>query len=207
MLLYIVLICIYSFNYIYKQKIDLNIYLLFISPHNLIKQIEMLQYPSSSETYCYDGENITDCINMYDTNSYKKRNQDDYYIGVYDITTFEGNTELILELSVTPKTLFNFKYNDIVEYCNDYRINGNDCDYTTVEILKLDINKDVYNVIVKTHWLRLIQRKWKKVFAERCRIREGRKAIKSLNYREFKGCWIRGFNYLPGLNGMLSNLK
>lgn len=140
---------------------------------------------------------------MYDTNSYKIRNQDDYYIGVYDKTSYEGNTELLLELSITPKTFFHFHYKDIVEYCNDYRIYENDTDYTTVEILKLDINEEVYNVIVKTHWLRLIQRKWKKVFAERCRIIQDRKTLKYLKYRELHGSWIG----MPGLNGMLSNLK
>jgi len=61
--------------------------------------------------------------------------------------------------------------------------------------------------ILKTFWLRIIQRKWKKVFAERQNIIKQRCYISSLNELEIYGKWPQTCNNLPGLKGMLKNLN
>jgi hypothetical protein len=60
--------------------------------------------------------------------------------------------------------------------------------------------------ILKTFWLRIIQRKWKKIFAERKQIITLRKQTSSLYYRQIYGKWPELCNYLPSLNGMLFGL-
>ena len=166
-------------------------------PLSKIPQTDNYQY------YYYDGYNITDCIFMYDTHHlYKKRKQNEYYIGVYTDHVYRGNKESILEISIALKTFYHFQYSHIIEYFNEYRDDLYD-DYETVQIMKLDIKEDVYHVIIKTHWIRLIQRVWKKIFSERCRILNSQKSLKSILNREINGRRI----VLPGLNGMLSNLK
>jgi hypothetical protein len=55
-------------------------------------------------------------------------------------------------------------------------------------------------VILKTFWLRIIQRKWKKVFQERIRIKG---SISNLHMREIRKQNIR----IPGLRGMLCELN
>jgi len=57
--------------------------------------------------------------------------------------------------------------------------------------------------ILKTIWIKLIQRKWKKVFAERKQILNERCTIKALLYREINGKWPSHCIYLPSLKGML----
>lgn len=58
--------------------------------------------------------------------------------------------------------------------------------------------------ICKTFWLKMIQRKWKKIFAERRRIEKLRKLPKSLCYREYYGQWEPELNVLPTIQGMLA---
>jgi len=61
--------------------------------------------------------------------------------------------------------------------------------------------------ILKTVWLRIIQRKWKKVFSERQTIIKHRCLNASINSREIYGKWPQTCNNLPGLKGMLKELK
>lgn len=60
--------------------------------------------------------------------------------------------------------------------------------------------------IIKTIWIKLIQRKWKNIFKERKRIICERSHASSIFYREIYGKWPQGLNVLPGIYGMLSQL-
>jgi len=48
---------------------------------------------------------------------------------------------------------------------------------------------DFCSVIIKTHYLRLIQRKWKRIFAERKRVIALRKQTRNILYRSMHGKW------------------
>jgi hypothetical protein len=61
--------------------------------------------------------------------------------------------------------------------------------------------------ILKTFWLRIIQKTWKNVFKKRQNIIKYRSNPYALGYRETNGKWPYSFNHLPGLRGMLYNLK
>jgi hypothetical protein len=61
--------------------------------------------------------------------------------------------------------------------------------------------------ILKTFWLRIIQRTWKKIYKERNQIIQYRKTPYALFVFQRTGKWPSGFQILPGLNGMLWNLK
>jgi len=61
--------------------------------------------------------------------------------------------------------------------------------------------------ILKTFWLRIIQKKWKKVFQERKNIIRQRCHFSNLSIREIHGRWPASCLNLPGLRGMLCNLK
>ena len=58
--------------------------------------------------------------------------------------------------------------------------------------------------ICKTFWLKLIQRKWKKVYAKRMRILKERQQIHSILHRERYGCWPQHLNAIPSLVGMMA---
>jgi hypothetical protein len=61
-------------------------------------------------------------------------------------------------------------------------------------------------VIIKTIWIRIIQRKWKAVFANRQKIIKLRCCPSSISTRQLTGKWPEHCRVLPGICGMLSNL-
>jgi len=60
--------------------------------------------------------------------------------------------------------------------------------------------------ILKTFWLRIIQRKWKKVFQEQKNMIRNRLCLSSLYMRQITGKWPKEYEQLPGLRGMLKEL-
>ena len=81
-------------------------------------------------------------------------------------------------------------------------------DYIRPEIAECIVLPSQHNVaIIKTMWIKIIQRKWKKVYAERKRIMKTRMLYSSLKTREITGKWPASCNYLPTLYKMLSNLN
>ena len=80
-------------------------------------------------------------------------------------------------------------------------------DYIRPEIAECIVLPSQHTIaIIKTIWIKIIQRKWKKVYAERNRIMKTRMLYSSLKTREITGKWPASCNYLPTLYKMLSNL-
>ena len=69
--------------------------------------------------------------------------------------------------------------------------------------MKLYIINDAYTVVLKTHWLRLVQRHMKKLFSERMKIINMRRNINSRRYFEIYGKYPYGLNVLPSIYGMM----
>lgn len=61
--------------------------------------------------------------------------------------------------------------------------------------------------IIKTYWLKLIQRTWKKIHRSRKLIIAMRSHPNALKYREINGRWPNNCINYPRLKGMLSNLS
>lgn len=60
--------------------------------------------------------------------------------------------------------------------------------------------------ILKTFWLKIVQRCWKNIFNKRKDILQKRCNLVSLKYREINGCWPASCANLPTLRGMLNSL-
>ena len=60
--------------------------------------------------------------------------------------------------------------------------------------------------ILKTHWLRLIQKTWKKIFQKRLNVIKLRAKPKNIRYREIYGKWPQCCR-IPTLKGMLSPIS
>jgi len=61
--------------------------------------------------------------------------------------------------------------------------------------------------ILKTFWLKIIQRKWKNIIRDRKIIIKQRCHPNSLRYKEINGVWPKICIHYPVLQGMLSNLS
>jgi hypothetical protein len=81
-------------------------------------------------------------------------------------------------------------------------------DYIRPEIAECIVLPSQHTVaIIKTIWIKIIQRKWKKVYTERNKIIKTRMQYSSLKTREITGRWPQSCNYLPTLYGLLHDLK
>jgi hypothetical protein len=61
--------------------------------------------------------------------------------------------------------------------------------------------------VLKTFWIRLVQRTWKRIYKERKDIFQRRRIISSLKHGEINGRWPDGLNVMPSVYGMLDYLN
>jgi hypothetical protein len=57
--------------------------------------------------------------------------------------------------------------------------------------------------ILKTFWIKLIQRTWKRIYKERKNVFKRRSSIHALKYREITGKWPESCRSPPSIRGML----
>jgi len=94
--------------------------------------------------------------------------------------------------SLSHKLLRN--YNDIIKNPN----------YLNLQIGKIYYLKgDECVCVIKTFWLKLVQRSWKRVYKMRKFIMQRRCRPDSIMYRQFSGKWPDNCNFMPSIRGML----
>ena len=121
------------------------------------------------------------------------------YIGipVYD-THYDVN---LLASRVSSTSFFDYDIDEVMDYLTDNTIIKPDMISNSPDIMQVNIDDSrAFTVVLKTHWLRLVQRKWKNVIQRRKNIMRHPTYIRN---RE-----IHGINttMLPSLRGMLSNI-
>ena len=76
--------------------------------------------------------------------------------------------------------------------------------YLNVEIGQISFLKGTECVcVIKTFWLKIVQRAWKKIYKIRQNIRQLRCRPDSILYRQFSGRWYTNCEYMPSIRGML----
>ena len=70
--------------------------------------------------------------------------------------------------------------------------------------LKLYLSGDECVAILKTFWIRIIQRAWKRVYLQRMTIHSRRMNIESLHHRMLTGLWPDNCLRMPSLYGLLT---
>jgi len=125
-----------------------------------------------------------------------------YYLGLFKYVEQSGN--LLFMMSASNKLFLKYSHEKIVDYLKEYSIIQNISD--NVDIMKMYIKNDTYYVVLKTHWIRLIQRKWKSLFNDFKTRQEQKLKSNSLKYRELNGNFPNKLNYRPKIYGMMRNL-
>jgi hypothetical protein len=104
----------------------------------------------------------------------------------------------------------NYKNVSLSHTKNPHRIIRNYLDiiasetYIKPEIVqRVKLGTGEYAAILKTFWLKIIQRTWKKVFASRNKMMEMRKSLHHLRYRSIHGGWSSECRNIPTIVGML----
>jgi hypothetical protein len=120
-----------------------------------------------------------------------------YYIGYTvikpNITNTVDSYEFLLNSCISPSVFFDYSIWSVKTYLYEFSIiyNNNYLLNNRIEIMQLYVNddNDTYNVVLKTVWLRIFQRKWKKWNVERKAVLKHRMKLSSLRYFEQNGRW------------------
>lgn len=146
--------------------------------------------------YEYDPEEIS--ITKYNIVLAEKYNN--YYHGYTD-SEVNSHYLVLYRLKIFDYNQINNIYGDIINYrSSNYEI-------------KPDIAECIYLSsghcigIIKTFWIRIIQRTWKNILNKRKQVMNIRKNLYSLRYREINGKWPNNCIEYPQLKGMLSYLS
>ena len=150
-------------------------------------------------------ERIVDNIERMDQNFQDtEKIHGQYYIG--GIYLSRKYSQLLMMSAVSPRTFYRYDAHILSIYLYEMSIVETQR-YPRLQIMQLDITPEGdYCCILKTFWLRLIQRTWKRVFAQKIAMVRRRGSIPSLRHSEIHGKYPEGLRYLPGLYGMLSYL-
>jgi len=128
-----------------------------------------------------------------------EKQHDSYYIGIYT----KIDDELIYVNALSKHTFFHFPFDFVLFYLYFYSIIQLDSFSKQMNIMKLDIAKDgTYRVIIKTYWIKIIQRIWKRIFRERKEILRKRGSISAQLYFSQHGKYPPLINRLPDLYGL-----
>ena len=127
-----------------------------------------------------------------------------HYIGLCSYFPDRGLT--LYANAIRPQTLFKYSHAYSLSYLQLYSIIK--IRNPVIDIMQLAILADnTYTVIVKTHWLRIIQRTWKKVFQMRKIVLNKRMQLGSIRLFEISGKYPPDATYMPTLSGMLHNYR
>lgn len=147
-----------------------------------------------------DIDSVLETIYEEDSNHMNSEKEDGrYYLGIYKYMKSSGN--LMFLSSVSNRCFFNHPFNNMICYLSEFSVFRNNANQ--IDIMQLSIQDETYNVVLKTHWLRLIQRAWKKRFAAFKNILRQRRYLNNLHYKEKHGRWP---SHLSNVNKKLYGL-
>ena len=155
----------------------------------------------SGTEYDSETEEMVDRIYFHEEDFLDSEKEDKhYYIGNSRVS--QDKLYILYANAVTPTTFFRFDINHVKSYLHDYSIFATN---SNIDIMKLFILDDhTHTVVIKTYWLKIIQRHWKKIYSQRKYCISRRRQIKTMMYVERNGMYPYDCHSMPGLQGMLS---
>jgi len=124
-----------------------------------------------------------------------------YYLGL--CKRQPNNNTILFANAIRPETYFKHQPAYILSYLQLYSIFK--IRNPEIDIMQLSILEDsTYTSIVKTHWLRIVQRTWKKIYKQRLDIMNKRMRLNAMRLFEISGKYPQDINAMPSLKGMLN---
>jgi hypothetical protein len=106
------------------------------------------------------GDDIENSVYIAETveNMFAEKVNRKYYVGIAADDATEGT---ILDIAVSPKSFFRFSVAAVKAYLCAF--STHEYARTNIDIMQLIVIDGVYSVVVKTTWLKTIQRKWRSI--------------------------------------------
>jgi hypothetical protein len=151
-------------------------------------------------------------LNKFNGKTYRLIDEDEY--GTTDFTEDDDSDADSLISTISDFALMYNEYyadnDNIVNHIiiRNYQNIINKPNYIKPEIAQCIILETGHSIaIIKTLWIKFIQRKWKKIYEARKIIMRRRMSPSSLSTRELTGRWPSYCIYLPSIQGMLYDLN
>lgn len=148
----------------------------------------------------YDSIHNEDAFHFY-----SEKENGKYYIGLCHLYTHSTSQyrRWLLSTSISANSFFRHSYDNINNYLYYYglvRIPQHE-----LQIMQVDrLADETCAVTIKTHWLRLVQRHWKKTYCKRRNMVRHRRTPQMQCYSQIHGKYPDCISRLPSLRGMLS---
>jgi len=143
-----------------------------------------ISYDDEDDDYSINTEEEIEFDTLFEEESehlFQEKVDKHYYIGLS--TQIEGDNFLVMANTISTKGFFKFPYHKLLHYLWLHSIIR--VKQPKIDILKLIIQPDgVYTVVIKTFWLRVFQRRWKRIFRESQEKLMKRKSLNYLKIRE-----------------------
>ena len=176
----------------FDQNNDPTVLGHYIVLQNFTKTYTDSEIDTDSETSSDEDEDEDEDIN--DDNNLNKKNVSVFYNTRFFLKMYKSNYNNLNNSMKSHSIIRNYK--QIIAQQN----------YIQLHIAKVVYLSGLECVaILKTFWLKIIQRTWKKIYKQRCNIIALRKLPESLFYKEIHGKWSDNCSKLPSLYGMMVN--
>ena len=124
------------------------------------------------EIFEHDKTNLTDDDEDAIETEYENNK---YYLGIaarINNSNYDYENYWLFASNINISTFYHFPFHDIKTYLNNYRVIGPKDIMIQPDIIKMNYldsgyNSPLYTVIIKTFWLRLVQRTWKKIYKKK----------------------------------------
>jgi hypothetical protein len=123
-----------------------------------------------------------------------------YYIG--NALYMPAENHYLFMGAISPKIFFKYDFSIIRGYLYQTSLVRTP-QLPQVDIIQLSIQNNYYTCIIKTFWIRIIQRRWKKVFAQRMQVLRMMGSIPSQRHFEICGKYPENVPPMPRLQGMM----
>ena len=152
------------------------------------------------DEYSIDTEECEMILSDDYQHSFEEKQDIHYYLG----SCWKQEDKWIMTNSVSARVFYRHSFQDITHYLWLFSLVRMSSPH--LQILQLHISEDgTYNVIIKTFWLRIVQRTWKRIYRERQEIWKKRRNIIALRQREITGKFPIGLRVMPNLLGVFSD--
>ena len=123
------------------------------------------------------------------------------YLACYEY--FPDINNILLMSKISLPLFYDFDYEDVQRYI--YWYSGTFITDTSVNIIKVNMINEYAGAIVKTYWIRLIQRTWRRIYKERQQyiVNQNRNLLQNIRSRELGRMPTEKY---PELRGMLHNI-
>jgi len=123
-----------------------------------------------------------------------------YYLGSYKY--FPEFNEILLMNQISLRVFYASHYNSLCKFI--YWYSGTSIPDTRAQIMQVFVKDNIINAVLKTHWIRIIQRTWKRIFRERRKYIRKRRDLSAILMNQTRPISMASY---PEYRGMLSFLQ